>query len=84
MIRKRLKDIEALHLGFDIKSKKGYGNPKYKLNDSKLICEINGNYRLTFQRTYKGSFNELGQHLTDGKWVKNFEDILQPSSENKF
>jgi len=57
---------------------------KCKLNDGKFICEINGNYRLTFQRTDNGMFNEFGQRLTDGKWVKSFEDILQPSSENKF
>ncbi|AXT20708.1 hypothetical protein D7030_11960 [Flavobacteriaceae bacterium AU392] len=57
---------------------------KCKLNDEKLICEINGNYRLTFQQTKKGEFNEFGQRLTDGKWIKNFEDILQPASEVKF
>ncbi|MFY0602858.1 MAG: hypothetical protein JXQ93_02840 [Flavobacteriaceae bacterium] len=57
---------------------------KCKINNRKFICEINGNYRLTFQLTSKGEFNEFGQRLKDGKWIKNFEDILQPSSENKF
>lgn len=57
---------------------------KCKFNDDKLICEVNGNYRLTFQQTNEGEFNEFGQRLTDGKWTKNFEDILQPASGVKF
>lgn len=52
-----------------------------QLKDDQFICEINGNYRLTFQRTENGEFNEFGQRLVDGEWVKNFEDILQPTSE---
>ena len=52
-----------------------------QLKDDQFICEINGNYRLTFQRTENGEFNEFGQRLVDGQWVKNFEDILQPTSE---
>ena len=55
-----------------------------KVNEGKLICEINGNYRLTFQRTDKGEFNEFGERLIDGKWVKNFEDIQQPVKGVKF
>ncbi len=54
---------------------------QYQLKDDQFICEINGNYRLTFQKTENGEFNEFGQRLIDGKWVKNFEDILQPTSE---
>jgi len=57
---------------------------KCKLNDGIFICEINGNYRLTFRKTKEGNFNEFGQRLIDGKWVKNFEDILQSSSKNTF
>ena len=52
-----------------------------QLKGDQFICEINGNYRLTFQRTENGEFNEFGQRLVDGEWVKNFEDILQPTSE---
>lgn len=52
-----------------------------QLKDKQFICEINGNYRLTFQKTENGEFNEFGQRLVDGKWTKNFEDILQPTSE---
>ena len=52
-----------------------------QLKDDQFICEINGNYRLTFQRTENGEFNEFGQRLVDDKWIKNFEDILQPTSE---
>ena len=51
--------------------------------DGKLICTIGDNYRLTFQRTEEGYFNEFGERLIDGKWVKNFEDLLQPTSEIK-
>ena len=54
---------------------------KCQLNDGKFVCEINGDYRLTFQRTENGEFNEFGERLVDGKWIKNFEDILQPTSE---
>lgn len=57
---------------------------KCTFNERKLVCEIDGNYRLTFQRTKNGEFNEYGQRLVNGKWVKNFEDILQPSKEHKF
>ena len=57
---------------------------KCKLNEGKFNCEINGNYRLTFQKTKEGAFNEFGQRLIDGKWIKNFEDILYPSSKNTF
>lgn len=52
-----------------------------QLKDDQFICEINGNYRLTFQRTENGEFNEFGERLVEGEWVKNFEDILQPTSE---
>ena len=54
---------------------------KCQLNNNEFICEINGDYRLTFKRTENGEFNEFGQRLVDGEWVKNFEDILQPTSE---
>ena len=52
--------------------------------DGKLICSIGNDYRLTFQRTEAGAFNEFGEKLVDGKWVKNFEDLLFPSTEITF
>ncbi len=55
-----------------------------KIMDGKLICSIGDDYRLTFQRTEDGFFNEYGEKLIDGVWTKNFEDILQPTSEVSF
>jgi len=57
---------------------------KCTVEATQLVCEINGNYRLTFQRTADGKFNELGEHLKSGVWVKNFEDLLVPTSELNF
>lgn len=57
---------------------------KGKVENGKFVCSINGNYRLTFQKTEEGAFNEYGERLIDGKWVKNFEDILWPTSELSF
>lgn len=52
--------------------------------DGKLVCTINNNYRLTFQRTPEGFFNEYGEKLVDGVWIKNFEDLTYPTSEITF
>ena len=57
---------------------------KCSIENQQLHCEINGNYRLTFQRTSDGAFNEFGERLVNGKWVKNFEDLLFPTSEITF
>lgn len=52
--------------------------------DGKLICSIGDDYRLTFQRTPEGFFNEYGEKRIDGVWTKNFEDLLQPTSKVGF
>lgn len=42
-----------------------------------FICLIpDQSYRLTFQRLADGRWNEFGERLKDGEWVKNFETIL--------
>ena len=48
------------------------------LNDkAQFICLIpDKSYRLTFQRLDDGRWNEFGERLRDGEWVKNFETIL--------
>ncbi|WP_299766630.1 hypothetical protein [uncultured Dokdonia sp.] len=55
-----------------------------KIVDGKLICSIGDDYRLTFQRTSEGFFNEYGEKRVDGVWTKNFEDLLMPTSEVTF
>lgn len=52
--------------------------------DGKLICTIGEDYRLIFQRTPEGLFNEYGEKRVDGVWIKNFEDLLSPTSEITF
>ncbi|MEP0265547.1 hypothetical protein [Dokdonia sp.] len=52
--------------------------------DGKLICTIGDDYQLVFQRTPEGFFNEYGEKRVDGIWVKNFEDLLLPTSEITF
>lgn len=52
--------------------------------DGKLICTIGDDYRLIFQRTPEGLFNEYGEKRVDGIWTKNFEDLLYPTSEITF
>ncbi len=49
------------------------------LKTKKLLCYLEDQtYRLTFQRTADGKWNEFGERLTDGAWQKNFETILAP------
>ena len=52
--------------------------------DGKLICMLGDDYRLIFQRTPDGLFNEYGEKRVDGVWTKNFEDLLYPTSEITF
>lgn len=52
--------------------------------DGKFICTIGDDYRLIFQRTPEGLFNEYGERRVDGVWTKNFEDLLYPASEITF
>ena len=54
---------------------------KGQFEDGKFVCYFNDDYRLTFRKTKEGAFNEFGERLIEGKWVKNFEDILWPTEE---
>ena len=52
--------------------------------DGKLICMLGDDYRLIFQRTPEGLFNEYGEKRVDGVWTKTFEDLTYPTSEITF
>lgn len=56
--------------------KTGY---KGSYKDGVFTVYFNAERRLTFTQTTIGEFQEYGEELTNGKWVKYFEDILQPS-----
>ena len=65
-------------------TKKGARPFKGTFKDNKLVLKLGNDYRLTFQRTKNGEFNEYGEKLAEGQWVKNFEDLLLPTSEITF
>ncbi len=78
---------EALQLHtviyFDEKEQKYYYNPFYingagkydaEFKEGRLIVWPNKNTRFIFQLTSKGDFQEYGENLVDGKWIKYFED----------
>jgi len=52
--------------------------------DGQLICKLGDDFRLIFQRTPEGLFNEYGERRIDGVWVKTFEDRCYPTSEITF
>lgn len=62
-------------------TKRGSRPFKGKITNDKLVLYLGENYRLIFQKTEEGKFNEYGEKLVDNKWIKNFEDILSPTSE---
>jgi len=89
------KSVLSLHtiIYYNAKEKQYYYNAYRKqgarpfignIVDGKLICTIGEDYRLIFQRTSEGLFNEYGEKRVDGIWVKNFEDLLYPTSEITF
>jgi len=68
-----------------------YYNPYYKggkgeyaaeYKDGKLIVWPNKNKRFIFHLTPEGNFQEYGEKLENGEWVKYFEDNFQKFSEN--
>jgi len=52
--------------------------------DGKFICTLGDDYRLIFQRTPEGLFNEYGEKRIDGVWTKTFDDLSHPTSEITF
>ncbi len=65
-------------------TEKGVRPFKGNIVDGKFICTIGDSYRLIFQRTKEGFFNEYGEKLVNNTWEKNFEDKLLPTSEITF
>lgn len=55
-----------------------------QVEEGKLICRLGDDYRLIFQRTPEGLFNEYGEKRVDGVWTKTFEDLTHPSTEITF
>ncbi len=65
-------------------TKRGSRPFKGKITNDRLVLHLGDDYRLIFQKTENGAFNEYGEKYIDGEWVKNFEDILLPTTEIKF
>lgn len=81
---------EALQLHtviyYDEKAQTYYYNPFYKNGaakykaeflDNKLIVKPSETRRFVFTLDKAGNFNEYGENLVDGKWIKYFEDIFE-------
>ena len=73
---------------YDEKDSTYYYNPFYKrgaakypaeLKDGQLIVSASDTKRFIFSRTANGGFQEYGEELVDGKWVKYFEDTFTDS-----
>ncbi len=68
---------------YNDKDKKYYYNPYYKsgagkyeaeYKDGKLIVWPSKNRKFIFHLTSEGNFQEYGERLENGKWIKDFED----------
>lgn len=68
------------HYYYNAYTKSGTRPFKCQLHSQQFICKRGNDYRLIFQLTDEGEFNEYGEKLVDGQWQKNFEDILKPSN----
>ena len=77
-------NVEEQHYYYYAFRQKGVRPFKGSIVDGKFICTLGDDYRLVFQRTPEGLFNEYGEKRVNGIWVKNFEDLLLPTSEITF
>ncbi len=75
---------DDMHYYYNSYTKSGTRPFKCQLLEQQFICKRGEDYRLTFQKTKNGEFNEYGERLVGGKWIKNFEDILLPTTEITF
>ena len=57
-------------------SKRGVSQLAAEYTKGKLIVKANEKTRYIFERTGENSFREYGERLTDGQWVKFFEDAF--------
>lgn len=56
--------------------KNGAGKYKAYLEDGILVVKPSSTKRFIFRPTESGGFQEYGEELKDGKWVKYFEDTF--------
>lgn len=59
----------------------GVGKYTGEYTDGKFVVSPTENKRFIFQLTPEGYFQEYGENLKNGKWVKYFEDTFKISSE---
>lgn len=57
-------------------SKRGVSQLAAEFVDGKLMVKANEKTRYIFERTGENSFREYGERLTNGQWVKFFEDTF--------
>lgn len=72
------------HYYYNSYTKSGTRPFRCQLSSKQFICKRGEDYKLVFQLTENGAFNEYGERLINGKWIKSFEDILLPTSEITF
>jgi len=58
-------------------SKNGASKYPAEFKEGQLIVRSNDKTRYIFRRTPEGGFQEYGERLIDGKWIKYFEDTFK-------
>lgn len=58
-------------------SKRGVSKSPASYQDGKLVVQPNKNTRFIFSKTSENTFQEYGEKLIDGTWVKTFEDNFE-------
>jgi hypothetical protein len=58
-------------------SKEGFAKYPAVLKDGKLVVLKNKKTKFFFTKTPDGNFQEYGEQLVDGKWIRSFEDDFQ-------
>jgi len=58
-------------------SKNGVSRSPAEFKDRQLIVWRNEKTRYIFRQTSEGGFQEYGERLIDGKWIKYFEDTFK-------
>ena len=58
-------------------SKEGFAKYPAELKDGKLIVWRDKKTRFFFGKTSEGNFQEYGEQMINGKWIKTFEDTFK-------
>jgi hypothetical protein len=58
-------------------SKEGFAKYPAVFKDGKLVVLKNKKTKFSFTKTPDGNFQEYGEQLIDGKWIRSFEDDFQ-------